>query len=170
MSEGLYRANLSLLTDLYQLTMAYGYWKNGRANEQAVFHLFFRKLPFKGNYAICAGLETVVDFLEQFHFDEDDLVYLQSLQGNDGKPLFEEAFLKELSGLRIEGDLYAIPEGTPVFPNEPLLRFKGPIILGQLLETSLLNIINFQTLIATKAARISQAARGEPVLEFGLRR
>ncbi|HAI75527.1 MAG TPA: nicotinate phosphoribosyltransferase [Microscillaceae bacterium] len=170
LTSTLYRASLSLLTDLYQLTMAYGYWKAGMAEKEAVFHLFFRKHPFKGGFTIACGLDYAIDFIRNFQFDASDIAYLGSLQGNDGKPLFEQAFLDYLAQLRFTGDVEAIPEGTIVFPQEPLVRIQGPIAQCQLLETALLNIINFQSLIATKAARMHIATQGEPVLEFGLRR
>lgn len=160
----------ALLTDLYQLTMAYGYWKTGRSEHESVFHLFFRKAPFGGGYTIAAGLEPVIEWLQAFRFAPDDLAYLATLTGNDEKPLFEPAFLDYLGRLRLSLDIDAIPEGTVVFPHQPLLRVRGPILQGQLLETALLCLVNFNTLIATKAARICAAARGEPVLEFGLRR
>ncbi len=160
----------TLLTDLYQLTMAFGYWKLGRADQEAAFHLFFRKSPFKGGYAIAAGLGPVIEFLKTFRFDDSDLEYLASLEGNDGKPLFEAEFLDYLGTMRLTCDVDAMPEGTVAFAQEPLIRVRGPILQCQLLETVLLNIINFQTLIATKAARICGAAQGEPVIEFGLRR
>ena len=160
----------ALLTDLYQLTMAYGYWKTGRAEHESVFHLFFRKAPFGGGYTIAAGLEPVIEWLQAFRFAPDDLSYLATLTGNDDKPLFEPAFLDYLGRLRLSLDIDAIPEGTVVFPHQPLLRVRGPILQGQLLETALLCLVNFNTLVATKAARICAAARGEPVLEFGLRR
>lgn len=159
-----------LLTDLYQLTMAAGYWKSGKAEQEAVFHLFFRKLPFAGGYAIAAGLAEVVRWFEALHFAQSELDYLGTLVGRDGKNLFEKAFLGYLGAMRWRCDVDAIPEGTVVFPHEPLLRIKGPLIQAQLVETAVLNLINFQTLIATKAARICEAAKGEPVLEFGLRR
>ncbi|MEZ6072050.1 MAG: nicotinate phosphoribosyltransferase [Pirellulales bacterium] len=162
--------SLALLTDLYQLTMAYGYWKLGRAEREAVFHLFFRRPPFAGGYAIVAGLGTAVDFLEGFRIDDSDLVYLATLTGNDDKPLFEDGFLQYLAQLRLAVDIDAMPEGTVAFAQEPLVRVRGPMLQCQILETALLNIINFQTLIATKAARICAATGGEPVLEFGLRR
>ena len=162
--------SLSLLTDLYQLTMAYGYWKHGKAEQSAVFHLFFRNNPFRGGYVIAAGLEPVMDFLRAFGFSPDDIAFLRTIPGNDGKALFEPAFLDYLAGLELTLDLDAVPEGTVVFPHEPLLRVRGPILQCQLLETALLNIMNFQSLIATKAARIVMAADGDPVLEFGLRR
>ena len=159
-----------LLTDLYQLTMAYGYWKTGTAAKEAVFHLSFRRAPVRGGYTIAAGLSDAIAWVRGLRFGAEELEYLAGLVGNDGKPLFERAFLEYLRTLRFSGDLDAVPEGTAVFPNEPLLRVKGPIIEGQLVETALLNFINFQTLIATKAARICGAAGSEPVLEFGLRR
>lgn len=164
------RVRTPLLTDLYQLTMAYGYWKSGVHRKEAVFNLFYRKNPFGSGYAIACGLADVVDLLRDFRFTEGDADYLGSLTGNDGQPLFERAFLDELRRLRLECSIEALPEGTAVFPFEPLLRVSGPILQAQLLETPLLNILNFQTLVATKAARICQAAEGDPVLEFGLRR
>lgn len=160
----------ALLTDLYQLTMAYGYWKTGRHETDAVFHLFFRKPPFQSGYTIAAGLGDAIAWLKTLAFDADDLAYLATLTGNDGAPLFEPAFLEYLRGFRFTCDVDAVPEGTLVFPNEPMLRVSGPIIQGQLVETALLNFLNFQTLIATKAARICHVAQGDPVLEFGLRR
>jgi nicotinate phosphoribosyltransferase len=159
-----------LLTDLYQLTMAYGYWKNQVHEREAVFHLFFRKNPFQSGFSVACGLADVIDYIETFQFDEDELVYLAGLTGNDRQPLFDSGFLDYLRELRFTCDIDAIPEGTLVFPHEPLVRVRGPIIQCQLLETALLNIVNFQTLIATKAARICHAAAPEPVLEFGLRR
>lgn len=160
----------ALLTDLYQLTMAYGYWKTGRDQTDAVFHLFFRRNPFQGGFAIAAGLADAIEYLRDLRFAPEDLAYLGSLTGSDGRPLFESAFLESLSNLRLSCDVDAVPEGTVVFPHEPLLRVRGPILQGQLFETALLNLLNFQTLIATKAARVCLATRGEPVLEFGLRR
>ena len=166
----LYQPSLSLLTDLYQITMAYGYWKSGIADRQSVFHLFFRKKPFKGGYAIACGLELVIDYLQQFGFDKSDLDYLKTLKGHDKSPLFTSEFIEYLEGLKFECSIDAIPEGRLVFENEPLIRVRGPLLQAQLLETALLNIVNFQTLAATKAARICQAANGAPVMEFGLRR
>src|SRR4051812_12768306 len=121
-------SNLALLTDLYQLTMAYGYWKLGRADDQAVFHLFFRRPPFKGGYAIAAGLGPALDYLREFAFDESDIAYLSSLTGNDRRPLFERAFLDYLSRLRLACDLDAMLEGTVAFGQEPLVRVRGPIL------------------------------------------
>lgn len=166
----LYRPSLTLLTDLYQLTMAYGYWKTGRAGNEAVFHLFFRRNPFKSGYTVSCGLSYVIDYLKHLRFNDSDVEYLATLKGNDKKPLFDKAFLKYLKGMKFDLDIDAMPEGTVVFPHEPILRVSGPILSCQLVETPLLNMINFQTLIATKAARICQAAADEPVIEFGLRR
>ncbi len=163
-------ASQALLTDLYQLTMAYGYWKAGRADEEAVFNLFFRKPPFGGGYTVACGLAPAIDFIEGFHFQPDDLEYLAGLTGNDGERLFEQAFLDYLAELKLSVSVYGVPEGTVVFPHEPLLRIQGPILQCQLLETALLTIVNFDTLIATKAARVCLAAQGDAVLEFGLRR
>lgn len=160
----------ALLTDLYELTMAYGYWKNGIHEKEAVFHLFFRENPFGGGFSIACGLGEVVGFLEHLAFTSEDLNYLGTLLGRDGRPLFEKAFLDYLHKLHWKCDLDAIPEGTVVFPLEPILRVQGPLLPSQIVETALLNIINFQTLIATKAARVCLAADGDPVIEFGLRR
>lgn len=162
--------SLALLTDLYQLTMAYGYWKKGLADRDAVFHLFFRKKPFQGEFAIAAGLETALTFLKNFHYSEGDLAYLEQLKDAKGGRLFEPAFLDYLASLKLSCSIDAVPEGTPLFPYEPLLRVQGPLLQAQLLESPLLNLINFPTLIATKAARICYAAQGDPVVEFGLRR
>jgi nicotinate phosphoribosyltransferase len=158
-----------LLTDLYQLTMAAGYWKLGH-HQEAVFHLSFRESPFGGGYAIACGLAEAIEYLENLRFQEPDLTYLAGLKGADGRPLFERAFLDELGHFQVACDVDAVPEGTVVFPHEPLLRVTGPLAQAQIFETALLNTINFQTLIATKAARICSAARGDDVLEFGLRR
>jgi nicotinate phosphoribosyltransferase len=166
----LYGQSLSLLTDLYQLTMAQGYWKAGTGQREAVFHLFFRRAPFRGGYAVACGIDTAAELLSRFAFDESDVGYLATLTGRDGSALFERGFLDDLGRLRLELEVDAVEDGTAVFPQEPLVRVRGPLIQCQLVETSLLNVINFQTLIATKASRICAAARGEPVLEFGLRR
>jgi nicotinate phosphoribosyltransferase len=163
-------SSLALLTDLYQLTMAYGYWKSGTAERQAVFHLFFRRHPFKGGFTVSCGQQPALDYLEAFRFDAADVEYLRRLTGNDGQPLFEAGFLDALAAMRLDVEVDAMPEGTVVFPHEPILRVRGPLWQCQLLETPLLNLVNFQTLIATKAARICMATGGDPVLEFGLRR
>ena len=160
----------ALTTDLYQLSMAQGYWKLGRADQPAVFHLFFRTAPFGGGYAIAAGLAPALDFVRGFRFTEEDTGYLATIGGNDGRPLFDAAFLAYLRDLRLTVDIDALPEGTACFAHAPMLRVRGPLLQGQLLETALLNLINFQTLIATKAARVKDAAGGDAVLEFGLRR
>src|SRR5580692_4352226 len=164
------RVSPALLTDLYQLTMAYGYWKEGMREKEAVFHLTFRHQPFGSGYTIACGLEDAIEYIQNFRFYPDDLEYLASLRDANEAPIFEPAFLDYLSGLSISCDVDAVPEGTVVFPHEPLLRINGPLLQCQLVETTLLNIINFQTLIATKSARICLAAQGAPVLEFGLRR
>ncbi len=160
----------ALLTDLYELTMAYGYWRLGVWNRPATFHLFFRRLPFDGGFAVASGLESVLHFLEAFRFGDDDLAYLDTLRDARGAPLFPEAFLRFLADLRPSLNLDAVEEGRVVFPNEPLLRVQGSVLECQLLETPLLNLVNFQTLVATKAARVCRAAGRRPVLEFGLRR
>jgi len=160
----------TLATDQYQLTMAHGYWKNGMAEREASFHMFFRKMPFGGGYVVAAGLDTAIDLLQAFRFTASDLTYLGGLRDRADHPLFEERFLRYLEELRFACDVMAVPEGTPVFPAEPLVRVEGPILQAQLLETLLLNTLNFQSLIATKAARICIEAKGEPVIDFGLRR
>jgi nicotinate phosphoribosyltransferase len=165
-----YRPSLALSTDLYQLTMAQAYRHAGRADEEAVFHLFFRRNPFGGGFAVACGLARALDYLEGFHFTSEDVAYLSGLTGNDGRPLFDGGFLRELGDLRLRCDVDAIPEGTVVFPYEPLVRVTGPILHCQLVETGLLNFVNFETLIATKAARMCLAARGDEVVDFGLRR
>ncbi len=166
----LYRPSLGLLTDLYQLTMAYAAWRSGWHDREAVFHLSFRKNPFGGGFTIACGLEYAIDYLSELRFTDEDLAYLAQLTGPGGARLFDHDFLEMLRRAPLGLDVDAVPEGTAVFPHEPLVRVRGPIIPCMLAETALLNIVNFQTLIATKAARIALAARGEPVLEFGLRR
>lgn len=162
--------SFTLLTDLYQLTMAYGYWQLKMHERESVFHLIYRKIPFRGTYAVACGLSDAVEYLQHFRFEESDLVYLKTLTNSLGEPLWNEDFLAYLRDLRFSCDIDAIPEGTVVSPHEPLLRIKGPLLQCQLLESPLLNIINFQTLIATKAARVCQAAQGDTVIEFGMRR
>ncbi len=139
-------------------------------DREAVFHLNFRRKPFNGNFAVVAGLETAINFMSNFKFDESDLKYLQGLVTSDGSKLFERAFLDYLGNIKFSCDVDAMIEGTLAFPYEPILRVKGPILQAQLLESALLNIINFQTIIATKASRICAAAKGDEVIEFGLRR
>ena len=150
--------------------MACGYWNAGVSDHEAAFHVTFRENPFGGEFTVACGLATVIDFLSAFHFDEAEIDYLASQRGNDGKPLFSAGFLDYLRSLQPTCEIDAIPEGTLVFPNEPLIRVRGPIIECQLLETALLNILNFESLIATKAARVCLAAENDPVIEFGLRR
>lgn len=160
----------AMLTDLYQLTMANAYWRTGISDTEACFHLYFRENPFGGGYAIACGLAPVVDYINRLRFTGDDVAYLASLPGRDGMPLFSAEFLRWLTGLRFTGSVMGVPEGTVVFPGEPLLRVTGPIAECQIVETALLNLVNFQTLVATKAARVCRAAGGDPVIEFGLRR
>lgn len=160
----------ALLTDLYELTMACGYWRAGRLDQEAVFHLFFRSAPFQSGYTIAAGLADALAWLRGLRFTADDLAYLATLRADDDSPLFPAGFLDHLRDFRFTCDVDAVPEGTVVFPHEPLLRVRGPLLAAQIVETALLNFINFQSLVATKAARICLAAQGEPVLEFGLRR
>ena len=168
--SALYRPSLALLTDFYELTMAYAAWKDGAAARQASFTLSFRSHPFHGGFTVAAGLEQAIDLVEHLRFQPDDLAFLAAQRGADGEPLFEPGFLTALSRLELGLDVDAVPEGTVVFPHEPVLRVEGPVVPALLLESALLAVINFQTLIATKAARVVLAARGEPVLEFGLRR
>lgn len=156
--------NLTLLTDLYQLTMGYGFYRNGKHEDEVVFDLFFRKNALI-TYSLAAGLEQAMDYLLNWHFDEEDIAYLRGLN------LFDEGFLDYLKNMRFTGDVYAVREGTPVFPSEPILTVKAPLIQAQFAETALLNIINHQTLIATKSSKICRATNGQGVvMEFGLRR
>ncbi len=158
------KENLALLCDFYELTMSAGYFKNGRAEEITYFDVFFRRVPDGGGFAVCAGLEQVIEFIKNFKFVDSDIEYLRT------KNLFEEDFLEYLKNLRFTGDIYAIPEGTPIFPGEPILTVKAPAVQAQLIETYLLLALNHQSLIATKANRIVRAAAGRTVLEFGSRR
>lgn len=162
--------SLALLTDLYQITMAYAHWKNGTHNKEGVFNLFFRKNPFEGGFTVASGLTHTIDYLSRFQMDPTDIGCLSKLEGIDSKPLFEPRFLDYLLDMRFSCDVDAVPEGTVVFPHEPLIRVRGPIIQGTLLETPLLTLNGFPTLVATKAARIKLAAKGEPCFDFGLRR
>lgn len=155
--------NLTLLTDFYELTMMQGYFKNN-VQERVIFDAFYRNNPSGGGYAIAAGLDQVIQYIKGLHFDYDDICYLRSLE------IFDEDFLDYLAGFHFTGDIYAIPEGTVVFPMEPLVKVIAPIMEAQLVETAILNIINHQSLIATKASRVCFAARGDGVMEFGLRR
>ena len=161
--------NLTLLTDLYEITMAQGYWATGKTESEACFYVFFRDYPFKGGYAIACGMAQIAELLENWEITDEDIAYLQSIQAPGGGPLFEPSFLEYLKDMEMTVDVDAVEEGTVVFPVEPLVRVTGPIIQCQLLETALLNCVNFETLIATKAARVCREAEG-PVAEFGLRR
>jgi nicotinate phosphoribosyltransferase len=163
-------ASSALLTDLYELTMALGYWREGRAEQEAAFQLYFRTAPFRGGYTIACGLEPAVAYLQGLRFTDGDLTYLATLRGADESPLFPAEFLDVLGSMRLALDVDMVPEGTVVFPNEPLVRVRGPLLQGQLVETALLTHIGFSTLVATKAARMCLAADGGDVLEFGLRR
>jgi nicotinate phosphoribosyltransferase len=165
-----YGQSLTLLTDLYQLTMSAAAWKAGADQREGAFHLFFRRAPFGSGFTVAAGLGTALEYLRGWGFKSDDLSYLASLRAASGEPMFEPGFLDYLRRLEPRLDIDAVPEGTAVFPQEPLLRVQGPVVLCMLLESPLLDLINFQTLIATKAARVCIAAQGDPVLEFGLRR
>ena len=155
--------NLTLLTDLYQLTMMNGYLKEGRKDEIAVFDVFFRQNGMI-TYSVACGLEQAVDYVTNLRFGEEELAYLKGLG------IFSQEFLEYLKDFKFTGDVYAVPEGTVVFPGEPIFTVKAPIMQAQLIETAVLNIINFQTLIATKAAKIRYAAKNDLVMEFGLRR
>ena len=156
--------NLTLLTDLYELTMMQGYFENEDVNQTVIFDMFYRSNPEGNGYAICAGLEQVIDYIKNLHFTEDEIAYLKGLG------MFKPAFLDYLRDFRFTGDIYAIPEGTVIFPREPLVKVIAPIMQAQLVETAILNIINHQSLIATKTARIVRAAQGDGVMEFGCRR
>ena len=158
------RQNLTLLTDLYELTMMQGYFKNKDRNETVIFDAFYRSNPCGGGYAISAGLEQVIQYIKELHFEKEDIDYLASLG------IFEADFLDYLRNFKFSGDVYAIPEGTVMFPREPIVKVIAPIMEAQLVETAILNIINHQSLIATKAARVCYAAKGDGIMEFGLRR
>ncbi|MCM1326416.1 MAG: nicotinate phosphoribosyltransferase [Bacteroidales bacterium] len=158
------RQNLTLLTDLYELTMMQGYFKNKDRNETVIFDAFFRNNPCGGGYSVSAGLEQLIQYIKELRFDKEDIDYLASLG------IFGEDFLEYLGTFRFSGDIYAIPEGTVMFPREPMVKVIAPIMEAQLVETAILNIINHQSLIATKAARVCYAARGDGIMEFGLRR
>lgn len=156
--------NLTLLTDLYEITMMQAYFKNNNKNKMAIFDVFYRKNPMDGGYAISAGLEQVIEYINNLHFTEDDINYLASLK------IFEDDFLDYLKNFKFTGDIHAIPEGSVMFPREPMLKVIAPIMEAQFIETAILNILNHQSLIATKAARICYAAEGDGIMEFGLRR
>ncbi|MBQ1639016.1 MAG: nicotinate phosphoribosyltransferase [Ruminococcus sp.] len=158
------KENLAMLCDFYEFTMANGYFKNGYYQKNVYFDVFFRKVPDNGGFAVAAGLEQVIDYIRELHFEEEDIAYLRK------KGIFDEGFLAYLRDFRFSGDIFAVPEGTPVFPNEPMMTIKAPAIEAQLIETFVLLSLNHQTLIATKANRIVRAAQGREVLEFGSRR
>jgi len=157
------RINMSMLTDFYELTMGKGYLDDDSAEKIVYFDAFFRKVPEQGGYAVMAGLEQVIEYLDNLHFSEEDLKFLSGYG-------FDDRFIEYLRNFKFTCDVWAVPEGTPVFPGEPLVKIKGPVLQAQLLETALLCTINHQTLIATKTARIVRAAEGRPVMEFGARR
>ncbi len=162
--------SLFLLTDLYQLTMASAYRRAGVDERRACFHLFFRKNPYAGGYTVACGLEDALDWIAHARPSAEDLEYLAALKSASGRPLFEPGFLDWLAKFEPDFDVDAVPEGTVVFPHEPMLRVIGPIATAQIQESALCNIVNFQSLIATKAARVCSAAQGDPVIEFGMRR
>ena len=156
--------NLSMLFDFYEMTMANGYFRQGMQDRITYFDLFFRRVPDGGGFAIAAGLEQLVEYIQDLHFDEDDIAYLRS------KGMFQEDFLDYLRDFRFTGDIWAVPEGTPVFPGEPLITVRAPAAQAQLIETFALLCVNHQSLVATKANRVVRAAQGRAVLEFGSRR
>ena len=156
--------NLTMMTDLYQLTMMYGYYRYGMAENEGIFDLFYRQNRKNSAFAVMAGTESVIDYINNLRFTEDDIAYLKSLD------LFDDGFLSRLNNMRFTGEIFGMPEGTVVFPHEPLIRVRAPMIEAQLIETAILNLVNHQTLIATKANRVCYAAKGGSVLEFGLRR
>ena len=156
--------NKTLMTDFYELTMAQTYFDKNEQNKKAYFDVFFRKNPFEGGYTIMGGLDNIVEYINNFKISEDDINYLRSLNK------FSEEFLAYLKNLKFTGDIFAVPDGTVIFPNEPVITVRANIIEAQLIETALLTIVNFQSLIATKASRVCYAAQGDSVLEFGLRR
>lgn len=154
---------LELLADFYEFTMSNGYFVNGM-NDITYFDVFFRKVPDKGGYAIAGGLEQIIQYIQNLRFDEEDISYLRS------QKIFSEDYLKYLKDFKFTGDIWAIPEGTVIFPNEPIITVKAPAIEAQLLETAILAFLNHESLIATKTSRIVRAASGRPVMEFGARR
>ena len=155
---------LELVTDFYEFTMSNGFFSKNMQNTTAYFDVFFREIPDDGGYVIFAGLEQIIDYIKNLKFDDDDINYLKS------KNIFSDNFLEYLRNFRFTGKIWAVPEGTVVFPNEPLITVKAPLIEAQLLETAMLCLINHQSLIATKSSRIVNAAKGRPVMEFGARR
>lgn len=170
LSDSTCPTDVSLNTDLYELTMAQGFWHAGLAESQGVFTASFRDCPFKGGYAVACGTEQILDLVKNFRFKEESLAYLSSLKAPGGGKLFQPAFIDYLKDFKPDLSIWAVQEGELVFPREPLVRVQGSMIACQLIETALLNLINFQTLVATKAARVVQAAQGRLVSDFGLRR
>ena len=166
----LYRPSLTLLNDLYEVSMAYAYWKSERHDYEAIFQMYFRRNPFHGGFAVACGLEAVTEYVNDYSWADDDIQYLATLKGSDDHRLFEDAFLEYLLRTPLTVSIDAIEEGRIVFANEPLIRVRGPLLQCQLLETPILNLLNFPTLIATKAARVCLAAGADRVLEFGVRR
>ena len=162
--------DVALNTDLYELTMAQGFWESGLMDAQGCFNVFFRDNPFDGGYAVACGVGQIADLVENLRFDEGSIEYLSSIAAPGGGPLFKQGFLDYLRDFELHVDVWAVPEGDLVFPREPMVRVQGSIIECQLLETALLNLVNFQTLVATKASRVVRAAEGHPVSDFGLRR
>jgi len=160
----MYYDNLTLLTDLYELTMMQGYFRNQNRNRMVIFDMFYRTNPLENGYAIMAGLDQVIEYVKNLHFDEKDVEYLRSLK------IFDDDFLEYLANFKFSGSIYSIPEGTVIFPREPLVKVVAPIMEAQLVETAILNIVNHQSLIATKTARVCYAAQGDGIMEFGLRR
>ncbi len=158
------------MLDLYHLTMAYGYWKEGLHGRPAVFHHFFRKAPFGNPYVLAGGLHLLIDLVEAFRFSVEDIQYLGGLKGSQGNPLFDEPFLNYLQRMEFSCDIDAVPEGKPVFPHQPMVRVTGPLLQAQIIESAILNLVNFSSLIATKASRMRRAAPNDSILEFGLRR
>ena len=156
--------NMTMLCDFYELTMGNGYFVSGMKDQICYFDVFYRNVPDNGGFAIAAGLEQVVEYIQDLHFSAEDIAYLR------GRKLFDEGFLKYLEDFRFTGDIFAVPEGTPIFPKEPILTVRAPAIEAQLVETYILLILNHQSLIATKANRVVRAAQGRTVLEFGSRR
>ncbi len=170
LTDGVKPTDITLNTDLYQLTMAQAYWQSGMLNMRSNFNLFYRDKPFKGGYAVCCGTEQIQDLVDNFIFEPEDIAYLASLKDRAGDQLFDDGFLEYLKDFKLDLDIWAMREGEIVFPNEPIVRVQGNTISCQIIETALLNLINFQTLVATKAARVVDAAQGRIVSDFGLRR
>ena len=162
--------DVSLNTDLYELTMAQGFWESGLVDTQATFNAFFRENPFGGGYAVACGMGQIPELVENFVFDDEDINYLASIPAPGGGSMFKPAFLEYLRNHHLDLTIHAVPEGDVVFPREPMVRVQGPLIDCQLIETALLNLVNFQTLVATKTSRVVRAAEGHPVSDFGLRR